>query len=76
MTGKRGLWRARSLSSGVADGAVAGVVSGDAGCAEELISPASFPVPAGISKSGASPLAALARTLSAKLLSGRSHDPW
>jgi hypothetical protein len=40
-----------------------------------VASPVSFPVPAGISKSGASPLAAIARTLSAKPLSGRSHDP-
>jgi hypothetical protein len=34
-----------------------------------LTSPVSFPVPAGISKSGASPLPAVARTLSAKPLS-------
>jgi hypothetical protein len=47
----------------------------DVGCPEELTSPVSFPVPAGISKSGASPLAAVARTLSAKPLSGRSHGP-
>jgi hypothetical protein len=72
MTGKRGLRRARSSLSGVTDGAVAGVVLRDVG----LTSPVSFRVPSGISKSGASPLAALARTLSAKPLSGRSHDPW
>ena len=72
MAGKRWLWRARSALSGVADGGVAGVVLRDVG----LTSPVSFPVPFGISKSGASPLAALARTLSAKPLSGRSHRPW
>jgi hypothetical protein len=43
---------------------------------EELTSPVSFPVPAGISKSGASPLAAVARPMSAKPLSDRSQDPW
>jgi hypothetical protein len=51
MTGKRGLWRVRSSLSGVGDGAVAGVGLRDAGCPEELTSPVSFPVPAGISKS-------------------------
>jgi hypothetical protein len=76
MTGKRGLWRARSSLSGVTDVAVAGGALRDVGCPEELTSPVSFPVPSGISKSGASPLAAVARTLSAKPLSGRSHDPW
>jgi hypothetical protein len=55
MTGKRGLSWERSSSCGVSDGAVAGVVAGDVG----LTSPVSLPVPAGISKSGASPLAAL-----------------
>jgi hypothetical protein len=75
MTGKRG-GSARSSSSGVRNGAVAGVVLRDVGCPEELTSPVSFPVPAGISKSGALPLAAVARTISAKPLSGRSHDPW
>jgi hypothetical protein len=60
MTGKRELWQARSLSCGVGDGAVAGVVSCDVGCPEELTSPVWFPVPAGTSKSGTSPLAAVA----------------
>jgi hypothetical protein len=50
MTGKRGLWRARSSSCGVGDGAVAGVVLRDVGCPEELTSPVSFPVPAGINR--------------------------
>jgi hypothetical protein len=45
MTGKRALWRARSSSCGVGDGAVAGFVLGDVGCPEELTSPVSFPVP-------------------------------
>jgi hypothetical protein len=67
MTGKSELRRARSSSSGVGDGAVAGVVLRDVG----LTSPVSFPVPSGISKSGASPLAAVA-----KPLSGRFHEPW
>jgi hypothetical protein len=58
MTGKRGLWRARSSSCGMGNGAVAGVVLRDVGYPEELTSPVSFPVPAGISKSGALPLAA------------------
>jgi hypothetical protein len=57
MTGKSELWRARSSLSGVADGAVPGVASRDVGCPEELTSAASVPVPGGISKSGASPLA-------------------
>jgi hypothetical protein len=61
MTGKRGLWRARSSSCSVGEGAVASVVLRDVGCPEALTSPVSFPVPAGISKSGASPFAALAR---------------
>jgi hypothetical protein len=60
MTGKRELWRARSSSAGVGDRAVAGVVLRDVGCPEELPSPVSSPVPASISKSGASPLAAVA----------------
>jgi hypothetical protein len=76
MTGKRELRRARSSSSGVGNGAVAGAVLRDVGSPEELTWPVSFPVPAGISKSGASPLAAVARTLPARPLSGRSHDPW
>jgi hypothetical protein len=75
MTGKRALWQARFSSCGLWDGAGAGVVLGDVGCPEELTSPMSFPVPAGISKSGASPLAAVARTPSAKPLSRRCHDP-
>jgi hypothetical protein len=62
MTGKRELRRARSSSSGVADGAVAG----DVGCRDELTSASSIPVPAGISKSGASSLATILRTASAK----------
>jgi hypothetical protein len=55
MTGKRGFWRARSSLSGVGMEPSANVVLRDVGCPEELTSPVSFPVPAGISKSGASP---------------------
>jgi hypothetical protein len=55
---KEGLCRARSHRPACGMGAVAGAVLCDVGCAEELTSPLSFPVPAGISKSGASPLAA------------------
>jgi hypothetical protein len=53
MTGKRGLSRARSSSSGV--GGAGGATSRDADCREEPMSAVSIPVPAGISKSGASP---------------------
>jgi hypothetical protein len=60
MIGKREFWRARSSSCGVGDGVIAGVVLRDVGCSEELTSPVSFPVPADISKSGTSPLAAVA----------------
>jgi hypothetical protein len=42
----------------------------DVGCLEDLTSPVSSAVPAGISKSGALSLAAVARTLSAKPLLG------
>jgi hypothetical protein len=59
MTGKRGLSRTRSSSPQGGDGAVAGAVSRDGGCREELTLPMSFHVPAGISKSGASPSAAV-----------------
>jgi len=66
MTGKRGLWRARSESSGVGDEGGADTVPCDADCREEPMSAVSIPVPAGISKSGASPLATVVRTASAK----------
>ena len=46
MTGKRGLSWARSSSPNVADGAVAGAVSRDGGCREELTLAVSFRVPA------------------------------
>jgi hypothetical protein len=54
MTGKRGLWRARSSSSSRRRRRVR-----DVGCPEEPTSPVSFPLPAGISKSGVLPLAAV-----------------
>jgi hypothetical protein len=46
MTAKRGLRRARCSSCGAGDGAVAGVVSRDVGCGDELTSASSIPVPA------------------------------
>jgi hypothetical protein len=72
MTGKTELWRARSSSSGVGAGAVAGVVLCDVGCPQELTSPVSSPVSASLSKSGASSLAAVA----SKAVIGPSDEPW
>ena len=73
LTGKRGLNRARSRSSGAVGGAVA--VSWSVGCRAELISAASIPAVAGISKSGASFFTTDVLTASANALSGRAHEP-
>jgi hypothetical protein len=70
MTGKRGALAGAFVIMQRGGWRRLGVVSRDMECPEELTSPVSFSVAAGISKSGASPLAAVARTLSAKPLSG------
>src|SRR5258708_37754498 len=73
LTGKRGLNRARSRSSGAAGAAIA--VARKAGRRAERTSGALTSLRAGLSKSGASLFAPDALTALPKAVARRAHDP-
>ena len=73
MTAKRGVWRTRSSSSGVRNGAVAGGVLRDVGCPDELIRRCRF-LSRPAFRNRVHCLGNCRQTLSANPLSGRSHE--